>query len=176
MNPASRNRQIILKHRPAASPSNGSKRRRRMPPRGRKHATSNGLRLPDTDDLQACIPPSWVNGGVADIVSRSAPGFSLSTCTVTGPPQFHHKCVTDPGIWSWFPAVGDLQEPLRFGLWRPMAANRRLRDGPENHGVPSSNPGPATHKNPASTRKVKAPVLSPETLYGNPDCGNAIEC
>jgi hypothetical protein len=40
--------------------------------------------------------------------------------------------------------VGSFQKPLRFGPWRSMAVNRTFPDKSENHGVPGSNPGPAT--------------------------------
>ena len=37
-----------------------------------------------------------------------------------------------------------------------MAANRRISDGPENHGVPGSNPGPATQESPANKQKIRS--------------------
>lgn len=53
-------------------------------------------------------------------------------------------------------AVGNLQTPLRFAPSRPMAVNREILDGPENHGVTGSNPGPATRKSPANNAKKAA--------------------
>jgi hypothetical protein len=35
---------------------------------------------------------------------------------------------------------------------------------PENHGVPGSNPGPATCENPANSEKKGAPAALPEPL------------
>jgi hypothetical protein len=61
------------------------------------------------------------------------------------PPQLHHICVAAHGAPWRFTAVTRLEKPLReYGPWRPMAVNRGFRDKPENHGVPGSNPGPAT--------------------------------
>ena len=66
------------------------------------------------------------------------------SCSV-GPPQFHHLCVEVYGAPWGSTAVGDFQKPLReYGPWRPMEVNRGFRDKSENHGVPGSNPGPAT--------------------------------
>jgi hypothetical protein len=52
--------------------------------------------------------------------------------------------VAVPDVRWRLTAVDDLQKPLRFGPWRSMVVNRRFRDRSENHGVPGSNPGPAT--------------------------------
>jgi hypothetical protein len=61
-----------------------------------------------------------------------------------GSPQFHHLCVAAYGVRWRLTGTSDFQKPLGFGPWRPMAVNRRFRDRSENHGVPGSNPGPAT--------------------------------
>ena len=49
------------------------------------------------------------------------------------PPQCHHNPVALPGVPWRLTAVGDLQKPLRYAPPRPMAVNRRIRDGSENH-------------------------------------------
>jgi hypothetical protein len=73
------------------------------------------------------------------------------------PPQCHHNPVAVPGV-QWRPTgIDDLHKPLRFGPRCLMAVNRRIRDGSENHGVPGSNPGPATHESPANSGKIKYP-------------------
>ena len=61
-------------------------------------------------------------------------------------------------------ADGDLHEPLRCDPRRPMAVKRRLWDGPENHGVPGSNPGPATLESPANRGKSKSSGSACEAL------------
>jgi hypothetical protein len=69
------------------------------------------------------------------------------------PPQCHHNCVAAHDVRWRSMAIGDLQTPLRFAPSRPTAVNRRIPDGPENHGVPGSNPGPATSEIPANGQK-----------------------
>jgi hypothetical protein len=64
--------------------------------------------------------------------------------THSRPTTIHHLCVEVYGAPWGSTAVGDLQKPLGFGLWRSMAVNRWIPDESENHGVPGSNPGPAT--------------------------------
>jgi hypothetical protein len=63
-------------------------------------------------------------------------------------------------------AFVDFEKPLRFGLRRSMAVNGRFRDKSENHGVPGSNPGPATIKKPVSRKNVRE--LEPK-LFGPPE-------
>jgi hypothetical protein len=70
--------------------------------------------------------------------------FSALSGFALRPPQLHHLCVAAHGVRWGLTAVGALQEPLRFGLWRSMEVNRRFRDRSENHGVPGSNPDPTT--------------------------------
>jgi hypothetical protein len=76
----------------------------------------------------------------------------------------HHICVAVRGVRWRSTAVGALQKPLRFGPWRSMAVNHAFRDRPENHGVPGSNPGPAT----SFARWGRRGGLRTLTLYG---CG-----
>ena len=103
-------------------------------------------------DLQAApVPQRWLTKG------RGRPGrcrqdreIRQSARQTIGnpprPPQCHHNPVAVHGVRWRLTAVGNLRKPLRFGLRRPMAANRRILDRSENHGVPGSNPGPATYK------------------------------
>ena len=72
------------------------------------------------------------------------------------PPQCHHNPVTVPGVRLRSTAGGDLREPRIFGPWPSVAVNRRIRDGSENHGVPGSNPGPATQESPANKQKIRS--------------------
>jgi hypothetical protein len=80
----------------------------------------------------------------------------------------HHNPVAVPGVQSRLTDVGDLRKLLSYGPPPPVTVNRRIRDGPENHGVPSPNAGSAASKLPASSGKgrnlacdVKKP---PQTL------------
>jgi hypothetical protein len=74
-----------------------------------------------------------------------AQNLLLVVALALGPPQLHHLCVEVHGAPWGSTVVGDFQKPLReYGLWRPMAVKRRFADRSENHGVPGSNPGPAT--------------------------------
>ncbi len=119
-----------------------------------------------------CIPPSYevrigslARSGTSRVIARCwecelvcrilhpsfpALGWSIAQnlllvpALALRPPQFHHNCVALYGVRWRLTAVGDLRKPLRFVPWRPMAVNRSTGDGPENHGVPGSNPGPAT--------------------------------
>jgi hypothetical protein len=78
---------------------------------------------------------------ISCIATRDDPALAL------GPPQLHHNCVAAHGVRWRSMAVGDLQEPHRdTAHGAPMALKRRIPDGSENHGVPGSNPGPATIK------------------------------
>jgi hypothetical protein len=70
--------------------------------------------------------------------------FSFWLSLALGSPQLHHLCVAVHGVRWGLTAVGDLENALRFGPWGSMAVNRGFRDRSENHGVPGSNPGPAT--------------------------------
>jgi hypothetical protein len=76
----------------------------------------------------------------------------------SGPRWAHHNPTTT--AWRSMAFGGGLrraalERPLRFGLWRSMAVNRRFRDRSENHGAPGSNPGPATLK--TGVLQVKRP-------------------
>ena len=60
-----------------------------------------------------------------------------------------------PGI-SWrFTASLPANIQLRRVLPQPMAVYSEVWDVPENHGVPGSSPGPATHKIPAKRKKFE---------------------
>jgi hypothetical protein len=82
-----------------------------------------------------------------------ADGWALAL----SPAQLHHICVEVYGAPWGSTAVGDIQKPLEFGLWRPMAVNRGFSDRSEIHGVPGSNPGPATLKR--GVLQVKRPRI-----------------
>ncbi len=72
------------------------------------------------------------------VMPTKAPRHSL------GSPQ-SHNCVAVRGVRWRFTVVCDLRRvPREYGPWRSMAVNRNIPDGSENHGVPGSNPGPAT--------------------------------
>jgi hypothetical protein len=94
------------------------------------------------------LPAQPASGqGLASSPSRSAGPSprSVSFRHAPCPPQSHHNCVAVHGVLWRLTAVEALQKPLRCCPPCPMAANRRIPDGPENHGVPGSNPGPATY-------------------------------
>jgi hypothetical protein len=99
--------------------------------------------------------------GVARTLPSGSRGPAECTEPTVGnplrPPQSHHNCVAVHGVRWRSTAIGDLQTPLGFGLWGSMANNLRIPDGPENHGVPGSNPGPATPK--TARLQVKRPRI-----------------